>query len=214
MKKPNLNVITIRGTSYERGKQHGAQLKQGIAELCSFYQKSAQEVGIDYYGYIEDIMKTTQFYNNALKYCPTLIEEVKGIAEGADREFEEIFVLQNFEENSWIWLYKQSTSGVFEGPGLNCSALGTCQTQNSYPLIGQNADNSVSLVGSETLLHAIDTESDFEWYTITYPGLLGIYGLNNYGIGLCINSFSPVHTKSLDGLGSLFISRGILNCRT
>ena len=214
MKKPHLNIIKIRGTSYERGNQHGFQLKHEIAENLSMIQENCNEEGIDYHGYIQDIMKTTQFYDNALKFCPTLIEEVKGIADGADRKFEEIFVLQNFEENSWISLQKQITKDFSGGQGLKCSALGTYQTQNSYPLIGQNADNSASLAGSETLIHAIDTKSDLEWFHITFPGMIGIYGLNNYGIGVCINSFSQVHTKSLDSLGSLFISRGILNCRT
>ncbi|MBA7571768.1 hypothetical protein ES708_13536 [subsurface metagenome] len=218
VKKFQLNFIKIRGTSYQRGKQHGFQLKHEINDICAKYQKFAQEAGTDYYKYIQYIMNSTQFYKKAVEYCPTLIEEVKGIADGADQKFEEIFMLQNFEENSWISLLtslKKSNIDFSLEQGLNCSALGTCQTQNSYPLIGQNADNSLQFVGYETLIHGIDTESDLEWFHITFPGLIGIYGLNNYGIGVCINSISTVHTKSIDNnLGSLFISRGILNCRT
>jgi predicted choloylglycine hydrolase len=50
-----------------------------------------------------------------------------------------------------------------------------------------------------------------EWYHIGYPGLIGIYGMNNYSVGVCLNSMSPILKKNLNGLGALFISRLILN---
>ncbi len=218
MKESQLKVITIKGTSYERGKQHGIQLKQEIQEICATNQKAAQEAGMNYFDYIQSVIKETQFYTLALKYCPSLIEEVRGIADGAGRKFEEIFVFNHFEENGWMIINKMALNKETKKKSfkydMNCSALGTSQTENNHIMIGQNADNSTSLRGFETLIHAIDTESDLEWYHITYPGLLGIYGMNNYGVGVCINSISPAHTKSVQNMGSLYVARSILNCRT
>jgi len=118
----------------------------------------------------------------------------------------------------WYWILRASTENLQKlndefktTTNLQCTALGVFDQTQGYPIIAQNADNSVGWVGVETLIHAKDPESSMEWYHIGYPGLIGIYGMNNSSVGVCLNAMSPILKKSLNGLGALFISRLILN---
>ena len=60
-----------------------------------------------------------------------------------------------------------------------------------------------------TLLHVIYPDSDLEIYTMTFAGLINIYGLNNRGVGVCINSLSELNASD-HGLAVPFVSRIIL----
>jgi predicted choloylglycine hydrolase len=94
---------------------------------------------------------------------------------------------------------------------LQCSALGVFDQTQNCPIIAQTADNTPTWIGLETLIQAKDTESSMEWYHISFPGLIGLYGLNNHSVGVCLNAMSGELKKNINGLGTLFISRAILN---
>ena len=80
-----------------------------------------------------------------------------------------------------------------------CSALGVFDQTQGYPIIAQTADNNPGWIGLETLIHAKDPGSSMEWYHVTYPGLIGIYGMNNYSVGVCSNAMSAILKKNING---------------
>jgi isopenicillin-N N-acyltransferase-like protein len=49
---------------------------------------------------------------------------------------------------------------------------------------------------------------------LSYPGLVGVYGLNSKGIGLCVNAMFYRLNNSLQGLATPFIGRGVLAKRS
>jgi len=209
--------LETEGSAYERGKIHGEALKKYIPRMM--FEKITRHFGFTSYDlFAKDILDTTNFLSTAKKWTPDLIDEIQGIADGAKFDFNSIFVRQLIEEMGWYFILRASTENLQKlkdefktTTSQQCTALGVFGQTQGYPIIAQNADNSVGWVGVETLIHAKDPESAMEWYHIGYPGLIGIYGMNNSSVGVCLNAMSSILKKNLNGLGALFVSRLILN---
>ena len=210
--------LETEGSAYERGKIHGEALKKQILGMNLY------EGMIRYFGYssfdlfAKDVLANTSFLSATKKWAPDLIDEIQGIADGAKIDFNSMFVRQLIEEMGWYSILRagkenlQKLKDEFKTTtSQQCSALGVFGHAQDYTIIAQNADNSIGWVGIETLIHAKDPETSMEWYHIGYPGLIGIYGMNNSSVGVCLNTMSPILKKSTNGLGALFISRLILN---
>ena len=45
---------------------------------------------------------------------------------------------------------------------------------------------------------------------LTYPGILGIYGLSKHGLGICINSLAQIMNKSRKGLPIVLAGRKMM----
>ncbi len=209
--------LETEGSAYERGKIHGEALKKHIPRMM--FEHITRHFGYKSYDlFAKNILDTTNFLSAAKKWTPDLIDEIQGIADGAKFDFNSIFVRQLIGEMGWYWILRASTENFQKlkdafktTTSQQCTALGVFDQTQDYPIIAQNADNSIGWVGVETLIHAKDPESSMEWYHIGYPGLIGIYGMNNCSMGACLNEMSPSLKKNVNGLGALFVSRLILN---
>ncbi len=210
--------LETEGSAYERGIIHGEALKKHIPRMNLYTGM------IRYFGYTsfdlfaKDVLDNTSFLSTAKKWAPELIDEIQGIADGAKIEFNSMFVRQLIEEMGWYSKLRASIENLDKlkdefktTTSQQCSALGVFDQSQGHPIIAQNADNSPAWVGLETLIHAKDPESAMEWYHITYPGLIGIYGMNNSSVGVCGNTLSPILKKNSNGLGALFVFRIIMN---
>jgi len=126
---------------------------------------------------------------------------VRGIADGANLPFTTAFALQSLE-------------GLVSGGAVGaCSALGIWDQPERPVLLAQTADNTSAWHDKLTLLHIRYPESDLEVYTMTFSGFVGVYGLNNYGIGVCINSLGELK-RGKDGLSAPLVSRSLLERKT
>ncbi len=200
MRKPfHLNMLTLEGQPRKRGQIYGETLREKIHENIEalktcILQKPGQAGDEALRQYVEG----TQHLARANQQAPDLVEEVRGIAEGAGLEFPFVFALQ-----------------VLEGLGSSggCSALGVWGQENQPTLLAQTADNPFLWHDHLTLLHVIYPDSDLEIYTMTFSGLVGAYGLNNHGIGVCVNALGELKSGN-GGLGVPFVSRRILEQTT
>ena len=93
-----LATVTLTGSPHERGYQHGKTLKEGIH---SFYEKWMKFL---VNGSAFKITQTDLF-NFARKngpfikqYAPDICEEMKGIAEGAEVDFDKMLFINCFDE--------------------------------------------------------------------------------------------------------------------
>jgi len=209
--------LETEGSAYERGRIHGEALKKYIPRMM--FKEITRHFGYKSYTlFAKDILDKTNFLSAAKKWTPDLVDEIQGIADGAKFDFNSIFVRQLIGEMSWYWILRASKENLHKlkdefktTTTQQCTALGVFDHAQDHPIIAQNADNSIGWVGVETLIHAKDPESSMEWYHIGYPGLIGIYGMNNCSVGVCLNQMNIQLKKNLRGLGTLFVSRLILN---
>lgn len=207
----NVRYIELEGTPWERGCIHGEQLKR---EIKKFWRgtglvifRTSKRDALD--KLIKKFLNKTEFLKFAQKYVPDLLEEIKGIAQGAERDFEEVFAWQCLEE--LLWFFQITSKLSFQNNRAQCSVIGVFGQEFGPNILAQTCDNSVLFDGFQTLMHIKDTQTDFQALMLTYPGMLGIYGLSKNGLGFCINSLASIMNKSKKGLPIVFAARKILS---
>ena len=219
MKTADIPVIELNGTPRERGRIYGETAKHLIAnvveawraDLGSFGQNSATENAntntIDPDVYLSEFFLQTHFLNSIEKWTPDLLEEVKGIAEGAEQTFSNILGLQLMDEE-WIFGLRRRLNK----PTTKCTAFGVPNQENGISYAGQNMDIPSWIEGAQVLLRVMPTDVSPEALVFSFAGSIGLNGLNAGGLGITCNTL-PQLNYSIHGLPVLFIVRSILQCQ-
>ncbi|MES1182112.1 MAG: C45 family peptidase, partial [Flavobacterium sp.] len=201
-------VIELKGTAYERGLQHGTKLKVAIAAVFTKWKNNISAVVKgDPDSTLTAFLNATNFKVAAQKYTPDIMEELKGIAEGSGQQFNDVFAFQLVDEY-WVYLDKQ-----FNIKNHHCSGVGVPATKNHPAYIAQNIDLESYMNGYQVLLHIQPQKDVPEQYIMTCAGLVALSGMNEHGIGLCVNTLMELQA-SADGLPVAFIIKEILNKRS
>lgn len=193
--------LCLEGSPFNRGLIHGKTLKKEIVELVNLWKIELQK----YYRTAPDVF-ITQFLNKTNyipaieKYTPDLLEEVKGIAEGSGIDFNSIFAFQLLDE---FLLNGEEFSGNY------CSSIGINKINEKPAYLAQNWDILAFLKGFQIVLHIKNEGSDIESFVFIYSGFIGAFGMNNKGVGICVNSINQLN-YSKENLPVAFIIRGIL----
>jgi len=157
---------------------------------------------------LEDIkdrfLNNTKYMDAILKWNPDLVHEIRGIAAGAEIDFDTMYLFQIGEE-------LESHSGLINP--YKCTTLGVNPTDRSPCYVAQNMDPPYFLHGFPTLLHIKYEDSDLESYIFTSPGLIGLNGINSKGIGLTANGLPDLYTNN-EGLPVAFVIRSVLEKET
>jgi hypothetical protein len=199
-----MRVLTLEGTPRARGRQHGEELREAIGRLLDLYRENIQQdTGLDAQEFFARFYAATDFLPAIEKYTPDLLEEVRGIAEGAGRRFDEVLARQLSDEDPW---YRQIVKFGRAVPE-HCSCLGTREGGRS--LIAQNMDSPAYYDGFQMLVRVREAASDVESLVFTVAGKLSLAGMNNYGVGICCNSVLQLDFNPR-GLPEDFIVRKVL----
>jgi isopenicillin-N N-acyltransferase-like protein len=197
--------VELSGSAYERGVQHGKALKSDIANILGRFKadlKTSRKRDPD--SLITEFLRATDFIPAIKKWTPDLLDEVKGIADGSGQTFETIFAYQ-LPDEIWVYFDKQDNN--------HCSGMGVAKTATHPAYIAQNMDLESWRHGSQTVLHILQSETVPEQFVFTTAGLIAANGLNNYSIGVCVNTLMQLNA-SPDGLPVAFVVRGLLACKT
>ncbi|MFN8345095.1 MAG: C45 family peptidase [Spirosomataceae bacterium] len=197
-----IREIRLSGTGYALGLQHGQLLKKEIGELVIRMKKNtADNLKKDADQVIKDFMTYAQFTEDIKKYTPDLYEEVRGIAHGSGQAFHDIMLFNLLDE---FWVYIDAVSHH------HCSGLGVPSVNGSTAYIAQNMDIESYTDGYQMLIRLARTEKSPEQFIITHPGAIGFTGMNEAGIGACMNTIMQLKSAP-KGLPVAFIVRRILN---
>lgn len=187
------------GSYKEIGRQHGAALKQEIHELYGMllrryteYSPTSNERSI--VGYASRFLDSTQ------KYAPELIEEIEGIAEGAELAFEKVFFMNCYDEMAYYNETKEQVNGctLFLSTGRATADGRTYMGQGwdmdafFYPVITSLAPTG----GTKTIL-------------LTHPGVVGGAGVNEHGLVLIWSTVKALDENT--GLPVPLMIRKVLN---
>ncbi|MBW2366611.1 MAG: hypothetical protein JRH15_01860 [Deltaproteobacteria bacterium] len=215
-----MKIVKIEGSNpYERGLSHGRQLKEQIHEMLNISQKrkANDNTETDYLKAVGDLMmKTPAVMDPINRYTPWLLDEIKGIAEAAEVDFVSLLAFQSLHLQLVIddlGLLKSLDSHDTDSTkaSLGCTVVGGYQMDQNSTILAQNLDQTAVWDGYQVLFHIIEPENDLEIMTVAYPGFVGTLGLNNKGIGVCINSIPMYLNKELKGLPVIFLVRGLLS---
>ena len=183
--------ITVSGTAYQRGYKHGTQLKAQIAQSLEFYRSIFAMPD-------EEILQHATIFRSAIESFSTdYFEELEGIAQAAGVDplwvvalnaRTEILSQRNVVTNECTSLYFQETS-----------------------ILGQNWDWGRALEPL-TVLMKVEQPDGHIICMITEPGIIGKIGVNNSGVGVCLNILNA--DEPCNGLPVHIVLRALLDCKS
>ena len=144
-----LPVLVLEGTPYERGLTHGLALRTQIRELVELWKEELSRLyKSDPDHFIKLFVEKTNYRSAIEKWTPQILEEIRGISDGAGVDFATMYVFQ-FLDETWA-----------RGDLVNehCSSMGfnKCESEPAY--VAQTMDLETFRDGYQVVLHIKDTE--------------------------------------------------------
>ncbi|MFH1942502.1 MAG: C45 family peptidase [bacterium] len=199
--KGELRVLFLEGTPYERGFNHGKLLKKDIVALIALWKADIEKTyKMDAETFITRFVEGTDFISAIKEYTPELLEEVRGIADGAGVPFETMVAFQLVDE-MWVLGSEFAQNG--------CTSFGVMKSKKGPTITAQTLDIPLFYHGYQTLLRVKDPKKKMETYVLSFPGFIGANGMNDRPVSVCVNAIQQLQPAS-DGLPVAFIVRGIL----
>ena len=196
-----LKEITLTGQGYELGLQHGQQLKAEIKGIVSAWkQNTTAALGKDADVVLKEFFEYANFEPAIKRWTPDLLEEVRGIADGSGQSFNDIFVLNLLDE---FWVY------IDDPNNHHCSGMGAPARNGNPAYVAQNMDLENYTDGFQVIMRLKPTNGDPEQLILTHPGLIALNGVNETGVGLCVNTLMQL-TASNTGVPVAFVVRALL----
>ncbi len=196
-----LHAIAVSGTPRQRGRQYGEGLRGAIrGRDAAWKEHIGITTGHEPDHFIAHHLETTHYVAAALRWTPDLVDEVRGIAEGSNLPFSDIFAFQLMDEEWWF-------SVAFAGRH-HCSGLGFSNGAGRA-VGGQTMDLPGWMDGAQTLLTIDDPAAGLTAHVLTAAGMVGLCGLNSAGLAVNVNTLAQLPTSTA-GLPVAFVSRGAL----
>ena len=188
----SLQMVSFSGKGYDLGLQHGRTLKNEIASIIAAWKKNtsavlkknADEVLDDFYNY-------GNFEQAIQQWTPELYDEVRGIADGSGQSFNDVLVLNLLDE---FWVYVNNLNNH------HCSGVGVPAQGGQPGFISQNMDLESYTDGFQVMMRLQRTDDRPEQLILTHPGLIGLNGMNETGVGVCVNTIMQLKATSQGNL--------------
>ena len=167
-----LHFIELKGSSRQRGQQHGRLLRAPIAKAVEFYRWFfRRHLGLEPEALSQ---RAAAFIEPTHRLSPLLFDEYEGIAEGSGQTLEDILVLSARYEITFETVALGDCSNLFVGPE---------RSQSGNTLLGQSWDWRPEVMDFRAVFVArCDDVPDH--IMVTECGQPGKYGLNQHGLGL------------------------------
>ncbi len=200
-----LRVIELKGTPYEQGQIHGRSLKPEIQELVKRWKADLEKnFSVPATTYIQRLLEATDFQPAIERWTPGLLDEVRGIADGAGIDFTTMYAYQLIDE-TWV---------MSDDLGLSkCTSIGARRRGGSPALVAQNLDIPAFYHGYQTVLRIEGNADEPDALVFTIPGVVAANGLNDRSVAVCVNAVTQL-AYSAKGLPVDFVIRGILRQKT
>jgi isopenicillin-N N-acyltransferase-like protein len=164
-------LVEVSGSAYEMGHQHGAQAADLVARYLLWIEKLT--------GKTRDVLcrNAMAFVPFIEMLSPQLVEEIRGLADGADISFDEAVLCQARAE----------AAHEHEG-GCTAFALTGSATADGRPLAGQNQDLDPEYADVTIVLRVCPDDGRPRAVMVTFAGQLGYAGMNELGLAHFANA--------------------------
>lgn len=168
---PQWPLVEVAGSSFEMGYQHGAQASELILKYLMWIERMT--------GKPRDVLcrNAIAFLPLMEKLSPSLVEEVRGLSEGAAISFEEAMLCQARGEAAQI-----------NDEACTAFALTGKATRAGITLAGQNQDLAPEYADFAILLHVRPNDGRPRSLMFTFAGQLGYAGMNEHGVAQFANA--------------------------
>jgi isopenicillin-N N-acyltransferase-like protein len=189
MAEEGFRRISLRGNARQRGHQHGEWLRDSIREAFAFYAANLFPLASRSLEQIQSFAEGVRKRIDAFE--PDYCTELDAIAAGAGMA-------------RWQLYAMTARTEIFNAAPPECTALFFEETR----ALGQNWD-WFEPFENWVALFEVECPDGHRFLTLNEPGMLGKLGLNNRGMGLCLNILSWPAT--VDGVPVHVLTRAILD---
>lgn len=194
-----LPIIHVQGSHLEIGRQIGEsmrpQIRHSVENAKTLIQKASDHLQLTWDGAIIQAKKYIPF---AEERFPQYVDEMKGIAEGANVSYDAIRVINAMEA---------VTSDALHLTKCTSFAVNQTNTANENVLVAHNEDWIPDDEPDVFLIHAKPSDEP-AFLAMTYGGLLPNIGFNVHGISQCCDSVYPNDSRM--GIPRVIYSRAVL----
>lgn len=187
-------LFRAAGSSRELGRQHGAQAAERIRAYVDYLAASLT--------FSRDGLRARalRFLPLFERHSPYLVDEIRGLAEGAGIEFADALSAQ-----------LRGELGMLADDACTTFVIGPRGTADGTILIGQTSDTPAEIERFAYLLHLqpVDRPELLMW---TFGGMLGYHGLNSAGVAHFANSLGGGPAWKF-ALSHYPLKRMLLECR-
>lgn len=196
-------IVYVQGTHYEMGWQIGQDRRAVIQAMLATYRRhfEAEAERLRIRSWREATLHARKYLPFAEESVPHYVEELQGMADGAELDFNDLLVLNCMEALTEDALHRGCTS-LAAAPEV---------TADGRLLVGHNEDWLPDDFETVYLVHARPADEP-AYLAITYGGLLPNIGFNACGIAQCCDSVYPNDARI--GVPRIFVSRAVLAART
>jgi predicted choloylglycine hydrolase len=206
MDSAEFKKIVLEGPGRARGRAHGEMLRGLIGEhLERWLTALAADLRGDPRHYLRKFLFDTDFLPAIERWTPDLLEEVRGIAEASNQDFDLVLARQLSDEEPWYRREFKRSQPSHAG----CTSLGACAQGERATIVAQNMDMPDFCEGLQVLLHIKDPASDVEVLEFSLAGKINLAGMNSAGLAMACNTLSQLD-YSKTGLAEDFLVRGFL----
>jgi isopenicillin-N N-acyltransferase-like protein len=183
------------------GRQYGRQAREKILAGLEDYRRLFQETnGMSW----ENVSEYAKAFIPAVEEAmPEILEEVRGIADGAGASLNDLMVLNCRYEITKFPKPEECTSFA-----LLEEAAGRGKVY-----VGQNWDYRAGILDNVVVIHAEQPDGT-RILGLAEAGQVIRNGFNSHGLGLCANNLQSVHDRWGVGIPVTFLRRKILSSRT
>lgn len=188
-----IKKLELSGSPFERGNLHGREMSDSIRSNIETYRNRFLLGGAS----LEKIeMEAEKWADRFRLHDADYYEEMKGIASGADVTIAQIGMLNARYELSYTLYTTEAAAAnnVISHEPEGCTAFGAQPefTATGDTIMGQNWDWLSGLLGNMCLLH-VKSDDHPNYLILTQAGIVsGMIGINEHGIGLCVNGLSSL----------------------
>ena len=197
--------LDVVGDARARGLAQGRAGADDIAAHRAALLASFARAGIaEPEDYVGRMLRETRFDEAIERHMPHLMREVEGIADGAGLPHAAVYALQLLDEE---WAYRGRVYAP--RPIQKCSSFAIHDPAAQETWIGQNMDLGPYTDGFQLIArHAPDGDRPGA-LVLTTAGVLALLGVNDRGVGVCVNSL-PQLPNAAEGVPVAFMIRHLL----
>jgi isopenicillin-N N-acyltransferase like protein len=196
-------LVRISGTHREMGRQIGEacrkQVKHSIESSRKLLAESYSHLELTWEGAHNQAGK---YIRIAQEYYPQYLEEMAGVAEGANASFEDVSVVNVMEA---------LTDDALQLTRCTSLALNDDRTSNGHVLLAHNEDWVPEDEDDVFVVHATP-DNEVPYLAMTYGCLLPNIGFNAYGIAQLCDSVFPTDPRI--GIPRVVVARAVLASET
>lgn len=208
--------VRVSGGARERGRAYGEQARKRISTSIHAYE----EVFRAYAGWSwSEVRREAARYEASIAaFDERYVDEMRGIAEGADVDLEDILSINVRTEVMFA-----AKARAAEGAGVSaggprqgeCTAFAVVPEASAtgHTLIGQNWDWLLHCFDTVVVLEA-EQEEGPNYVSVVEAGLLAKTGMNSSGLGVATNALVTEDDRGEPGIPYHVLLRAFMDCET